>query len=144
MLFLFFFSVLMVVNAELSKTNEINNHQNHKAMPMKRLGTWKELIYCIDKLKTFACLFSDSNCRTNIENGLMELKRLHRNNKNGLMEKSKSVPEVIFDLVATNAIFWILLFGWLIFIVWTCTIHQPNVDFVPLLDYLAGYLIELY
>ena len=129
----------MVVNAELSKTNEINNYHNHKAMPMK--ATWKDVI---DKLKTFACLFSDSNCRTNIENGLMELKRLHRNNKNGVMEKSKSVSEVIFDLVATNAIFWILLFGWLIFIVWTSTIHQPNVDFVPLLDYLAGYLIELY
>ena len=139
MLFLFFFSVLMVVNAELSKTNEINNYHNHKAMPMR--ATWKDVI---DKLKTFACLFSDSNCRTNIENGLMELKRLHRNNKNGVMEKSKSVPEVIFDLVATNAIFWILLFGWLIFIVWTLTIHQPNVDFVPLLEYLAGYLIELY
>ena len=79
MLFLFFFSVLMVVNAELSKTNEINNYQNHKAMPMR--ATWKDVI---DKLKTFACLFSDSNCRTNIENGLMEIKRYHyRNDKYG-------------------------------------------------------------
>ena len=104
MLFLFFFSVLMVVNAELSKTNEINNYQNHKAIPMKRLGTWKELIYCVDKLKTFACLFSDdSKCRTKIENGLMEIKRYHyRNDKYGVMEK---IPEVIFD-----AIFWVLLF----------------------------------
>ena len=133
MLFLFFFSVLMVVNAELSKTNEINNYHNHKAMPMK--PTWKDII---DKLKTFACLFSDdSKCRTKIENGLMEIKRYHyRNDKYGVMEK---IPEVIFD-----AIFWVLLFGWLIFIVWTSTIQQPNVDFVPLLDYLAGYLIELY
>ena len=131
MLFLFFFSVLMVVNAELSKTNEINNYHNHKAMPMK--ATWKDVI---DKLKTFACLFSsDSNCRTNIENGLMEIKRYHyRNDKYGVMEK---IPEVIFD-----AIFWVLLFGWLIFkwTNWTWTIlHQPNVDFVPLAD-----LIELY
>ena len=90
----------MVVNAELSKTNEINNYHNHKEMPMR--ATWKDVI---DKLKTFACLYSDSNCRTNSENGLMELKRYHyRNDKYGVMEK---IPEVIFD-----AIFWVL---WLIF-----------------------------